>query len=161
MGQVTIERDFPGVPRQRVFELLADVGQIHAMHPFVERSPVPQGKPDRGEGAERVCHFYDGNQVSERVVRVVEGQLLEIEIFAGTMPVDDARVLLELADLDDGGACVTMSMRYRSRYGMLGSMMDALVMRRKFASMLELLLAGIHEHARTGAVIEKGWRPAA
>lgn len=141
-------------PRAEVFAVLADTAGIHRFHPFIERSPLHEGTPAQGVGSERTCHFSDGNSVSERVVAFEADTSLRIDIYEGTMPLNAAAAQFTLSDAPGGGTLVQMDMDYTPKFGVLGQAMDALVMRRKFTGMLDLLLAGLDEHLRTGAVID-------
>ena len=158
MSVVTVSRAIPA-PAKRVWEVIADFGAIHRFHPYVERSPIVEGTRSTGLGAERVCHFYDGNRVHERVVELEEGKLLSIEVLGGTMPLAEAVARIEITPRDDAATDVSFTMDYTPKMGLLGKAMDALMMRRKFNQMLSELLAALEEHVVMGRIIQKGFVP--
>lgn len=160
MTTVTIERTIDQT-LPTVWGAFADFGGVARFHPFVQRSPLGEGTPAQGVGAERVCHFYDGNHVRERVLRSEDMRSMEVEITEGSMPLRSAVALIELSPTSEGQTRVSMSMTYEPKMGVLGKVMDALMMRRKFGQMLGLVLAGLDEHLRTGQTIERDFRPAA
>ena len=150
MAHITAEHTYAATPAQ-IWAKLDDFGGIANFHPLVESSDVPEGKPSCGLGAERTCKFYDGkNFVRERVIESVPEQRMVVSIYEGSMPVDKAVATFELEPAVRGGTHVTMSMSYTPKFGFMGRMMNALVMERKFTGMLELLLAALDEHLRTG-----------
>ena len=58
MHTVTVTR-LIHAPKENVWSVLDDFGNISAFHPIVESSPIENGIAT-GKDASRVCHFYDG-----------------------------------------------------------------------------------------------------
>ncbi len=158
MGTATAERTLPHDP-QTVWQSIADFGGIHRFHPLVDKSPINAGAPSTGLGAERTCHFHDGNEIKERVVAFEDGRSLDVDIYEGTMPLASARARLEVIPSPNGRTTVRMSMEYTPKFGVLGKAMDALMMRRKFGSILDSVLAGLDHHLTTGETIGPKFRP--
>lgn len=134
---------------------------IHPPRCTFESSPINAGTPERGVGAERHCHLYDGNHIQERVTQLVEGQRLALEVFDTSMPLRSADAVFELAPTPNGGTELTMTFTYVVKYGLLGKAMDGLMLRRMMTASLTRLLAALDDHLKTGAVIERGWNPPA
>ncbi len=158
MSTLSITRSI-AQPRPAVWQALADFGGVHRFHPLVERSPLHEGTPPQGVGAERTCHFYDGNQVQERVVEAQTDRALEIEMFAGSMPIRDARIRFELSATAGNTTEIRTTMRYVPKLGLLGRLMDTLMIRRKLSGTLDLLFDALDEHLRTGEPIGRGFVP--
>jgi len=150
MGNVTATRTVPFTPAT-VWAAWADFGGIHRFHPFVKSSPL-NGEQNDGVGASRICHFEDGNFVEEVVREWDEGQAMTVEIVAGSMPVTDAIAHITLTPAV-GGTEVTMAMSYKAKMGVLGAVMDKLVMQSKFTGMLETVLAAQEAHLKSGELI--------
>lgn len=159
MSTVSIDRTLDQ-PLHAVWAAFDDFGGVYRFHPFVERSPLADNTPAEGLGAERVCHFYDGNHVRERVTGRDPLRSLDVEITEGSMPLRCANAHIELHP-EGTGTRVRMTMRYEPSMGVLGKVMDRLMMRRKFAQLLTTVLAALDEHLRTGETIGKGFRPRA
>jgi hypothetical protein len=155
MSSITVRQHIDR-PRSEVFAQLADIGSIHRFSANIEKSPLNAGSAPSGVGAERTCHFYDGNQIQERVVEYVDGQRLVIDIFEGSMPLRSAVAAFELRDVGEGTE-VAMTMDYALKYGLIGKAMDALMVRRQFTANLTGLLAGLEVHMRTGDVLGKDY----
>lgn len=160
MSTVTVTRRV-SLPRSTVFQALARFDNIHACHPAVERSPLNPGSAPTGLGAERTCHFYDGNSIQERIIEFEPDSRLVVDIYQGSMPLKTAVATFTLTDTPDGGTLLAMTMAYEPKYGLIGKAMDAMMMRRQFTGMMTLLLAGIEENTSNGTLIPKGWTPLA
>lgn len=152
MSTVTTDRTLDHEP-EAVWAALADFGGIYRFHPLVHSSPISPGAPATGVGAERTCHFNDGNHVLERVVEFEEGSHLVVDIVEGSMPLQSARARMEIRPASNGKTTITMRMEYIPKFGLLGKAMDALMLKRKFASILDGVLAALGEHLKTGEVI--------
>jgi hypothetical protein len=64
----------------------------------------------------------------ERVVDWQEGRSYRIEVFGGTMPMDD--LVAELAVTPDGaGSLLRMTMTYRPRWGRFGRVIEPILLR--------------------------------
>ena len=160
MSAITVSRTLP-FPVETVWEKLADFGGIHRFSAGVEHSPINAGTPATGVGAERNCKLYDGNNLQERITEFVVNERLAVEIFETSMPLAKAGGRFELKALPDGGTHLSMTMEYSVKYGPLGWMMDAMMMRRMMTNNLGNLLAALGHHMTTGENIEKGWKRSA
>jgi uncharacterized protein YndB with AHSA1/START domain len=160
MSTITVQRSVASSVDE-VWSALADFGGIHRFSAAIDTSPINPGTPTTGVGAERTCNMYDGNHIQERVTESVEKSRLDIEIFDTSMPLKSAHVRFDLKPTSDGGCEVTMTMDYVVKFGIIGQVMDAVMMRSMMTKSLNRLLAGLDEYLRTGKPIEKGWTPAA
>lgn len=158
MAAITVSRELAS-PVPQVWSTLADFGGVHRFSPGVESSPINEGTPASGVGAERTCHLYDGNHIQERVIESVVNERLSIEVFDTSMPIKSADASITLEPTTSGGTRVTMAMEYVVKFGPLGVVMDALMMKRTMTTSLDRLLAGLERHVETGETIAKGWKP--
>jgi len=158
MATIVVSRALP-FPVSKVWEVLADFGGIHRYHPGLKSSPINSGTPVTGAGSERTCHLYDGNHLQERITKFVEHQRMEIEIFESSMPLKSGSGVIEVRSAE-GGCEVVMTMSYVVKFGFIGRLMDAMMMKGMMTKGLNALLAGLQEHIETGKNIEKGWKPA-
>lgn len=140
-------------PAAQVWALLADYGNIARFNPNIERSMLLDGGPARGVGALRQCDAGGGRIfVRERVTRWDEGRSYTVEIYEGSMPVDDNTATLTVEPLGDGACEVRMEMRYTARYGALGALLNALVLRPMMRRAMRKLLVGIEAEAARPAL---------
>ena len=158
MSVVIASREI-AAPVSKVWATLSDFGGIHRYNASVESSPINEGTPSSGVGAERTCHLYDGNYIEERVIESIDEKKLTIEIFKTSMPLKESHGVFTLTGLPDGGTRVDVSMHYVVKYGPLGMLMDILMMKRMLGPAMERLLAGLDHHISTGETVAKGWTP--
>lgn len=152
MSVVTVSR-VVSQPIARVWGALSDIGGVANFHPAVERSPLLDGSPERGVGAARTCHFYDGNSVEEVVLESINEKVLVIEITKGSMPLARAVATIEFTAEDDASTKVDFTMDYTPKWGPVGALMDAMMMRRQFTAMLTKVLGALDVHLDTGEAI--------
>ena len=67
-------------PRERVWEILNDFGNVDKFHPLVLDSHSLTELAG-GRGAERVCDFGKGVKLYERIVDVNEGRSMDVDIY--------------------------------------------------------------------------------
>ena len=159
MGKFTVSRKMAHRVDD-VWSAIEDFGGIHRFSAGVESSPINEGKPTRGVGAERNCQLYDGNHIQERVTEAVTNQRLEVEVFETSMPIKRADAIFALEATPDGGCEVGVTMDYIVKFGIVGKAMDALMMQAMMTKSMTNLLAALDHHLATGEAIEKGWKPA-
>jgi hypothetical protein len=78
MHNVSVDRVID-VSAEDAWAIIDDFGSIYRFHPLVERSPIQNGVSS-GIGAQRVCHFHDGNQITEVITDYEPGVGYEVEI---------------------------------------------------------------------------------
>jgi uncharacterized protein YndB with AHSA1/START domain len=147
-------------PHSRVWEAIADVGQIAQWHPGVERSPVVSNQRS-GLGATRRVELYDGSSAVEEVTGLDEGRSLTVVMSEHSMPLSRGAATFVVEDAGDGTTRVTMSLDYEMKYGAFGWLMNNLMLRPIVGKLLSSMIAGLDHHLVTGEAIERGWKPSA
>ena len=152
MHKVVVQRDIE-VPLHKAWEILDDFGGVYRYHPNVESSPIDNGVPS-GLGAERVCHFDNGDQIKERVTGYEEGQGYTVEIIdPGKFPLRSAEAHLTLKSVDEDRSRFRFEMSFEPKYGPIGWVMGATVMQTQFRRILGQVLEGFEAHATTGEIV--------
>ena len=159
MGKVTVSREMQHDVAS-VWSALADFGGIYRFSAGVESSPIIEGTPTEGVGAERNCVLYDGNFIKERVTESIERRALAIEVVETSMPMKSVNARFEVSETSSGGARVDAALDYVVKYGIVGKALNVFMMERMLTKSFNNLLAALDEHLRTGELIEKGWQPA-
>jgi hypothetical protein len=154
MTHVTVERTV-NLPSEQIWPILADFGGAYKFHPLVAHSPLI-GDRTTGLGAQRRCEFYDGNHVTEEIVSWDEGRSMVVEITEGSMPLNCATAKIELSPAGPGKTTLLFSMNYEPKFGPLGWVMDKLMLKRSFTSLIGQVIEGVETHGRTGALIGEG-----
>lgn len=131
----------------RVWELLATLDALERYDPGVASSRITS--PTRvGIGATRQCDLKPGGWFRERVTTWEPERALGFELFECTLPVKRLRhdyILTWTA----GGTRVQQRMEYRLKFGLLGFLMDALLVRRRWRAGIDAFLAGLKQLAES------------
>jgi ribosome-associated toxin RatA of RatAB toxin-antitoxin module len=139
-------------PIARVWETIADVGSIADWHPGVERSPVLS--PNRtGLGATRRVELYNGSTAVEEVTSQDEGRSVTVLMSEHTMPMKYAAATFEVKADGDDRTLVTFSMDYEMKYGPVGWLINALMLRGILNKLFPSVLDGLDHHLLTGEQI--------
>ncbi len=141
-------------PLSRVWDTLVDVGTIAEWHPGVERSPVLSDHRT-GLGAVRRVELYDGSSAIEEVTSLAEGRSLTVTMSEHSMPLSRGAATFEVEPDGDGCTVVTMTMDYEMKYGPLGWLMNAVMLRPIMGKLLANVLSGLDHHLVTGERIGK------
>ena len=142
-------------PVARVWETVADVGSIAAWHPGVERSPVLSNHRS-GLGATRRVELYDGSSAVEEVTSMEEGRALTVTMSEHSMPLSRGAATFEVKADGDERTLVTMTMDYDMKYGLLGALMNAVMLRPIIGKLLASVLSGLDHHLVTGENVGEG-----
>ncbi len=140
------ERILIDAPPERVWAVLADIGLIARWNPgVVESSRLTAGPVEIG--ARRRCIVGGGHRLDEEVVGFDVGRSLVFRIIATDLPLAEADIRFAL--LPSGGACeVSVSPRYRPGMGVLGRLLDPVLLRPAYRRGMRKLLAGLKRHVQ-------------
>jgi hypothetical protein len=135
-------------PRARVWELLGTLDALERYDPGVVRSAITSHERT-GVGATRQCDLKPGGWFRERVTAWEPEASLGFELFECTLPVKRLRHDYVLASIS-GGTRVHQRMEYRLKFGPLGLLMDAAIVRRRWRAGIQGFLRGLKQLAETG-----------
>ena len=137
------------VPASKVWEVLGDFASIEHYSTSVDRSPLLPGKTE-GVGTKRICHFYDKTSVVEEITRFQEGESFDIALSQYSLPLKSARATMGVKVVDNTTSDIYMSMDYVVKFGPVGWVMGALLMRPMMNKVLKSVLKGLAFHSSTG-----------
>lgn len=136
---------FAACPPQQVWALLSDLEAVQRYNPGV-RTAVVRGTQRAGVGAVRSCELVPKGRVVERVTHWEEGRAVGLELVEHEWPVEFMRWVTRV-EPHDGGTRITQALEYQVRFGPLGWLLDALVMKRKLTASLDEVFASLARHA--------------
>ena len=144
----------------RAWEVLADYENVDLFNPAVEEA-VLIGDCERGVGAVRHCHLVDGSSVVERVAEWHEGESFTVEVLENRAPLRRARigVGVEPDPTSENRARVTISADYKTGWGPIGSVMDALIIRDRLRGLFRRTIRGVETHIRSGRPVGRDGKP--
>ncbi|MFQ6019732.1 MAG: SRPBCC family protein [Dehalococcoidia bacterium] len=139
-------------PKERVWQVLADLGGIYKWNPGVSRS-YSTSKNSQGDGATRHCNLQkEGDYLKERAMDWREGEGYKIDVYESNLPL--SRNIVEFSiEADGDGTIVKVTPHYALKYGLLGSLMNRLLVQRQFKKGMADLLAGLKYHVETGELV--------
>lgn len=139
-------------PREKVWEVLSDLGSIYKWNPGVSHS-YSTSEAGSGEGATRHCDLQSGTKsigyLEERAFDWRDGEGFKIDIYESNLPIKRNIIEFTLSDTD-GGTVVSLTPDYQLKFGVLGWLMDKLIARRQLKKGMKGLLDGLRYHVETG-----------
>lgn len=127
-------------PREKVWTILADLGAVQEFHPAVKKSYYIS-EDREGLGAARRCEFTPFGSIDETVIDWKEGEILTLNIHNGKKqpPFKDFTASQVLKSVGDG-TVVSLKMEYKMKYGLLGSLMNNIIVKRQMTKVAGAML---------------------
>jgi len=150
VSEIVLTKDI-SASAAHIWEVLSDFGNVTNYHPLVRTATI-LGKYERRVGAIRRCEFFDNNSIVETISHWVEREEIALELSEITMPLKTATITINInptASMTN----VSMQMNYSIKYGLLGVLLDKLIMRRMIRKMLGQVLFGLEQHILTGKIM--------
>src|SRR5262245_44506537 len=133
---------------EQVWALLADLEAVARYNPGVRAAAV-RGTQRTGVGATRACDLAPEGRVVERVTHWEDGRALGLEVAESDWPIRFMHWVTRLEPTGDTTR-ITQQMEYQVKFGPLGWLLDALVMRRKLTRTLDAVFAELVKQAEAG-----------
>lgn len=137
------------MPPEAVWEVLADIGRIHEWNPGVLHSEQTS-EGDVDVGARRHCDIGGKNYLDERVFEFEPPTRLTISIEDTNLPLRDARVRFPVESAG-GGTRVRVSPSYSIKFGLLGRLLDVVMIRSQYRRGIRSLLDGLKTYVESGS----------
>jgi len=134
-------------PPERVWALLSDLEAVDRYNPGV-RAACIEGTQRTGVGARRACELVPKGRVVERVTHWEERRALGLEVAESDWPIHFMRWVTRLEPHGESTR-ITQDLEYQVKFGPLGWLLDALVMKRKLTNALDAVFAELKRHAET------------
>jgi uncharacterized membrane protein len=145
---ITVNRELEiEAPAEKLWEILADFGNSQAWAPNVNQSALTKGDP--GVGCERECAVSGFGDVTEKIVAWEEGEGLSIRIEDVTM-MQSMQSNWSLTRLGADRTRVSVAIEAHPKFGPMGALMGALMMKPKIGKTMEATLQGLRYYALTG-----------
>jgi len=132
-------------PIEKVWGILIDLEQVGNYNPLVESVKYISDKKI-GVGASRRCEFKPKGYAKERVTGVRELASVSMEMFESEWPLQHMRWTNHLAT-QNGHTVVTTITDYKMKFGLVGSLLDKLVMKSKFNKILDDLFISFKHYS--------------
>ena len=152
----TIKREIAiNLPKEKVWEALADFGNICHGHPSVSKSFVTSSQKE-GIGATRHCDFtMMGASAEEKIVGWNEGKNVKIEVYELHKMPGIATMALDLSMREKGKQTIlTGTMEYSMKNGLF-DIMNTFLMNGMNARLLDGIMAGHKKYIETGEIVNE------
>src|SRR5262245_24452748 len=135
-------------PPEKVWSVLSSLDVLQQYDPGVVRSEIVS--PTReGPGSARRCDLAPGGWFKERIADWRPHQALSFELYECTLPVRALKHSYTLVP-DGGGTLVRQRMEYELKFGPVGKLLDAMIVRRKWIAGIRGFFAGLKSYVETG-----------
>lgn len=136
-------------PPAALWSVLADLESVAQTNPLVSSVEIIS-KKSGGLGVERRCMLRPKGTVTERVCAYVDGRTIGFEIVQSDWPIISMTWLTNVTPLE-GGAQLNQVLEYRMKFGPLGWLLSALVMRHAIERNVGEALKGVIRVAESRA----------
>ena len=130
--------------RERVWSVLASLDALDRYDPGITKSKLVSPAAE-GLGASRQCDLAPGGWFREKVIEWRPNEAIAFELYECTLPVRRLKHYYALT-ADTGGTVVTQRMEYELKFGPLGMLMDAVMVRKKWNAGIVGFLAGLRTY---------------
>ena len=132
----------------KVWSVLASLDALAKYDPGVSKAEIVSAAKE-GPGAARRCDLTPGGWFKERVADWRPNEALSFELYECSLPVRSLRHSYTLVR-DGGATIVRQRMQYELKFGVLGKLLDAVMVRRKWNAGIKGFLSGLKHYAETG-----------
>jgi carbon monoxide dehydrogenase subunit G len=137
-------------PKETVWAKIADLGAIQEYHPGVSSSHYTSEERE-GVGASRHCDLLPFGEVEERIVDWRDRDSYAIEIYDGKKVPPLKNAVGRLSVMQDGdGTTVRFEIEYDLKFGLVGYLLDRLMVRPQFRKVGPAMLRGLKRHLENG-----------
>lgn len=140
-------------PKEKVWGILADLSSAERYIANVSKSYyVSEQKED--VGARRVCEFVPMGSVTESVAEWQDGERVTLDIRPGKIgpPFKVANARFAVGQ-DGDETVVTLTVDYALKFGPLGKLLDALLVRSRMRKAFGDVLLGLKHYSETGEIV--------
>jgi hypothetical protein len=131
-------------PPDTLWAILTNLEEVARYNPSVAHAAYI-GDRNLGSDAARQCTLKDGSIVKERVVAASPSRFITMELYESSWPIDHMQWTTEIVPVD-GGTLIKQNTRYEPR-GIVGRLLNAVVMKRKMQSTITEVLTELGKYA--------------
>ena len=130
---------------EKIFNALAEMEGLEKLDPNVKKSTL-LSQIKSGIGATRKVDMQDGkNWFEEKVTDAKQNEALSFELTACSFPVKSLKYTYKL-EKSGNGVKVSQVMAYKIKFGLLGAILDTLMIRKQYKKGIKQFFAGLKSH---------------
>lgn len=131
-------------PIERVWQILSNLESVRHYNPLVQTVQITSPNPS-GVGSARHCVFKDGKFAKERVTASTPQQSISFELYEHQWPLSYMRWTNRIQTQGNQVRLIADT-EYAPSMGLLGRLMDALMMKRQFTKIIAQSLTQMKAH---------------
>jgi uncharacterized protein YndB with AHSA1/START domain len=132
---------------ERVWRALAALDALERYDPGIAKSEIVTASRE-GLGSARRCDLKPGGWFKEKVADWRPNEALSFELFECSLPVRRLKHSYTLTP-DGAATIVRQRMEYELKFGPMGKLMDALMVRKKWDASIKGFFAGLKSYVET------------
>ena len=140
-------------PKAAVWSALANFQGVGDFHPYITSVEL-NTEHNGGLGSKRTCYFNDDTKVDEEVVDWREGERYTVHVTNFSFPLKTLHGILGVRELD-GKSEAFMAMEYEPKFGLLGKLMNVMLMKSAMSTRIDNILKGLETAVTTGRPVKK------
>jgi ligand-binding SRPBCC domain-containing protein len=135
-------------PPEKVWAALASLEMLDRYDPGVVKAEIVS-ETREGPGSARQCDLTPGGWFKEKVSEWRPHEALAFELYECTLPVRRLKHSYRLVP-DGSGTLVQQRMEYQLKFGPLGKLLDAVVVKRKWIAGIKGFFSGLKRYVEAG-----------
>lgn len=141
--------------QEAVWGIVSNLGDIYKFHPGVRKSYYTTDA-EVGIGAARICELHPAGIIKETVQQWYEGSgfLLQIDPIEKAPPVKEFTGHFQLERVGTNRTSVSLTIKYDMKLGLIGDLLNKLIIRSKMEEGIDALLKGLKVHIERGLEIK-------
>ncbi|MCI0694137.1 SRPBCC family protein [candidate division KSB1 bacterium] len=132
---------------EKVWNVLANLEAVQYYNPLVAKTRYTSENRE-GVGASRHCDFKPKGFSKERITDWIPARLLGMEVVESSFPMTFTRWKTHLV-AEGGGTRVTQDLEYGMKLGLLGELLNKLMMKKKYDGILAEIFTGLKNHVES------------
>jgi len=137
-----------GATPEKIWSVLASLEALDQYDPGIRKVEIVSPSKE-GPGSTRRCDLTPGGWFKEQVADWRPYQSISFELMECTLPVRRLKHSYTLTP-DGGGTLVRQRMEYELKFGLIGKLMDAVMVRRKWDVGIKGFFVGLKHFVETG-----------
>jgi len=129
---------------EQVWRVLANLEDVQHYNPLVAKTKYITDNKE-GVGSARYCDFKPKGFSKERVTDWIPNKLLGMEVVESSFPMKYTSWKTNLIT-DGNGTLVSQDLEYEMKFGVLGKLLNALIMKKKYGSILQDIFVGLKKY---------------
>lgn len=137
--QITIN-----APAEKTFEVLSNLESVQHYNPGVVTANYVSGSRT-GVGAARECDLGKDGKIKERVTGFKENEYISMELYEHNWPLEYMKWDTQVQPAGNS-SIVSQKMQYKMKFGLIGSLLDNLFMKKKLDSTMNSVFSSMKDY---------------